>query len=77
MREFILNGLTKKQCEQIKNVFSGKSIYEFEISYSYFGANNCSLIVRPSRPNVRKDEMRNEFMCCLIRYIDYISHKEG
>lgn len=76
MREFILNGLTKKQCEQIKNVFSGKSIYEFEISYSYFGASNCCLIVRTSRSNVRKDEIRNEFMCSLIRYIDYISHKE-
>ena len=71
MKEIVLNELgyfCEKECEAIKEHLQGKTLLDFDISWSKCGAANCILIVRTDE-DIEEKEIKDKFMGACLRCI--------
>lgn len=71
MKEIVLNELgyfSERECKAIKEEMQGKTLLDFDISWSKCGVANCILIVRTDE-DVEEEEMKDKFMGACLRCI--------
>lgn len=75
MREFIVRGLTQKQCEVIKDNLSGATDYHLEMNVIMIDG-GFALIVRTMRSHVRLREFESDFLSLVLNKLSsYLCQK--